>query len=178
MSMSNLLRLAEMLKTKNEIDAGIALVIGRPASIGYVGEYIASRVFEIELEKSASCKGIDGHFICESLAEKSVNVKWYTKQDGLLDINPDALPDYYLVLTGPHTSAYSSRGTTLPWIIEKVFLFDSKWLMEELKKRKVKLGIATSVIAQLWEEAEIYPNQNNRQLILKEEQRKELFLFG
>ena len=41
MSMSNLLRLAEMLKTKNEIDAGIALVIGRPASIGYVGEYIA-----------------------------------------------------------------------------------------------------------------------------------------
>jgi len=31
------------------------------------------------------------------LQEKTVNIKWYGKHEGILDIDPQALPDFYLV---------------------------------------------------------------------------------
>jgi len=146
--MSDLVRLAELLKEKHLIDEKIANLVGRPAQIGHVGEYIASVIFDIRLEASATAKGIDGHFATGPLAGRSVNVKWYGKLEGILDLTPAYLPDEYLVMTGPRSTALSSRGGHRTWIIQSVFLFDAHGLV-----------------------------QNNKRLLLSEEQRAMLSLF-
>ena len=176
--MSNLNNLSELIKTRNEVDFQISAIVQRPAIIGHVGEYIAAEVFGISLEESATNKSSDGFFKNGPLVDCTVNIKWYTKQTGILDITPDSLPDFYLVLTGEHGTATTSRGKHLPWIIKKVFLFNSQHLVSQLQSRNVKIGVATSVISSLWEEAEIFPNSQNRQLILSGEQRNKLGLFG
>jgi hypothetical protein len=175
--MEKLVHLAELIKKKNEIDSEIASIIDRPATIGHVGEYIASKLLKIQLEQSASQKGIDGYFVDGPLVGKSVNIKWYTKRSGLLDITPESLPDYYLVLTGPRAPASSSKGTILPWVIQEVFLFNSDELVQSLRARKVKIGIATSVVSGRWEKAMIYPHGNNHHLSLTDEQIRDLSLF-
>lgn len=176
--MEPLERLAELIRAKNSIDNEIADNIGRPTERGHVGEYIAASIFGIKLEQSAAHKGIDGRFIQEKLAGMTVNIKWYGKREGLLDINPSLLPDFYLVMTGPKSGAISSRGTTRPWIISSVFLFDAHELVRMLKARGIKIGIATSVRGQMWEDAEIYPVQRNNKLVLASDQKRQLALFG
>ena len=173
-----LVNLAELIRERNETSAEIAALIGRPAIFGHVGEYLASSIFDIQLNESASSKGTDGHFRAGPLAGKSVNVKWYGKQESILDITPRCLPDFYLVMTGPKSSAASSRETTRPWLIEHVYLFDAKILVSELSDRKLKVGIATSVRQCYWKDAEIYPHQTNQEYILSEEQKKMLRQFG
>ena len=176
MSMSSLPRLAELVRSRNTIDAEIAGIIGRPPLTGHLGEYIASVIFGIELHEMATHKGSDGIFRAGRLAGRSVNVKWYTRDEGLLDINPDAVPDYYLVLTGPRSPASSSRGATRPFVISSVFLFDSRSLLTVLQVTGVEVGVATSVRRELWGSAEVYPHAN---LILEVngEQRRALELF-
>jgi len=176
--MKKLERLAKLIQAKNKIDDEIAEVIGRPSLIGHIGEYIASEIFKIELEQSAVEKGIDGRFTQGPLKGQTVNIKFYAKRENLLDINPDYLPDYYLVITGPKSGPVSSRGATRPWLISSVYLFNSQKLMNELKNRDVKIEIATSVVSKLWDEAEIYPNQSNNIIPLSEEQVQQLRLFG
>ena len=94
-------RLAALLERRNDIDEDIADLIGRPALRGPVGEWIAQESFRVKLEENAARKGIDGRFEDGALADKTVNVKWYGKHESRLDINADAVPDYYLVMTGP-----------------------------------------------------------------------------
>ncbi|HIH36405.1 MAG TPA: hypothetical protein HA232_00650 [Methanocellales archaeon] len=175
--MKKLERLAELIHAKNKIDAEIAEIIGRPSLIGHIGEYIASEIFKIELKRSAVEKGIDGNFTQESLEGSTVNIKFHPKRENVLDVGTDPLPDYYLVITGPKSSAASSRGTTRPLFISNVYLFSSQKLINDLKDRGVKIGIATSVISNLWDEAEIYPNQRNRLILLSEEQIQQLERF-
>ena len=112
------------------------------------------------------------------MAARTVNVKWYGKGEGLLDIAAEALPDFYLVMTGPRVAAASSRGATRPWLISHVYLFDAAVLVERLRTRAVKIGIATSVAKELWEAAEIYPASRNELLTLSDEQQGRLALFG
>ena len=176
--MDDLTQLAELLKKRNLLEREITTLIGRPAEIGHIGEFIASSVFRIALEKSASHKSIDGHFRGGPLKESTVNIKWYARREGALDITPDALPDYYLVLTGPKSGAVTSRGQVRPWTIENVFLFDAQTLIDELKRGGVKIGVATSVRQHLWTKAEIYPVQRNDLLELSEDQREALMLFS
>lgn len=152
-------------------------MVGRPALIGHIGEHIAAEIFGIVLEHSATAKAIDGYFEAEPLKGKSVNIKWYARLEGLLDVTPQALPDYYLVLAGPRQAAISSRGMHRSWAIEHVFLFDAPALLEALNLRGVKVGIATSVTRLLWDEAEVFPTQRNGRLILSEAQRDALRLF-
>ncbi len=175
---SRLRDLAAAIRRRNVVAEQVASLVGRPALIGHVGEFIASRVFGIELEESASAKGIDGHFQGGPLAGMSVNVKWSTKHDGLLNVNPEALPDYYLVLAGPRTPAVSSRGSVRPWVIESVFLFDASSLVARLRQRGVKVGVATSVVRALWDEAEVDPVSRNPALTLADAQREALALFA
>lgn len=170
-------RLAELIRTKNRIDDEIAGIIGRPAQIGHVGEYIASNIFGIKLEESAARRAIDGHFMDGPLAGRTVNIKWYGKMEGLLDITPNHLPDYYLVMAGPKSGAISSRGKTRPWLISAVYLFDARHLVGMLNTRGVKIGVATSVAASMWEEAQIYPIQQSKTLVLSRDQRKQIELF-
>ena len=169
--------LAQLIKRRNQVDQEIASIIDYPALIGHVGEFIASTIFGIALETSASHKSYDGKFTRGAMAGKTVNIKWSAKRDGLVNLTPDDLPDYYLVMTGPKTGAVSSRGTSQPWCITSVFLFNAHQLVTTLRERGVKIGVATSVIARLWDEAEIYPTSRNPEFILSTEQRLLLALF-
>lgn len=81
-------------------------------------------------------------------------------------------------MTGPLSGPVSSRGTTRPWVIDAVYLFDARELVADLQARGVKMGVATSVRQELWRAAEIYPIQRSRRLVLTEEQRTMLGLFG
>src|SRR5688572_6097455 len=105
----DLARLADLVRKRNALECEITALIERPAAIGHIGEYIASRIFGIALERSASAKAIDGHFSADPMKGRSVNIKWYALREGLLDITPECLPDYYLALIGPRSSTITSR---------------------------------------------------------------------
>ena len=101
----------------------------------------------------------------------------YGKREGILDIRSEYLPDYFLVLTGPKSSAADSHGTTRPWVINEVFLFEARPLIDRLVTRGVKLGAATSVRAAEWEDARIYPVTSGAPLKLTRVQEDEIRLF-
>jgi hypothetical protein len=113
-----------------------------------------------------------------ALAGHSVNVKWYGKQEGVLDLHARGAPDYYLALTGPAGSVSSSRGATRPWVIHFVYLFDARRLLEDLRARGIKIRTGSSVRRALWAAAEVYPGPRNATLVLSQEQRDLLVLFG
>ena len=140
--MSQLEQLASLLAKRNAIDKEIAGLISRRALKGHVGEWIAQESFGVKLEESAAQKGFDGRFADGPLAGKTVNVKWYGKREGILDINPDGVPHCYLVMTGPKAAAMTSRGQTLPWVITEVFLFDAPALVKRFRVQKRRLGVA------------------------------------
>ena len=176
--MDDLTKQAQLIKQRNRLEEEITAVIGRPDQIGHLGEYIAAHMFNIQLEESAVAKSLDGYFKSGPVNGRSVNIKWYAKQEGLLDITPDSLPDYYLVLAGPKVGAVSSRGKTRPWLIESVHLFDTHTLVVQLKQRKLKIGVATSVRQAYWEQAEIYPMARCSNYSLTTPQREMLTLFS
>ena len=171
--------MASILARRNAIDEEIATLIGRPAVTGHVWEWIAHRIFGVTLARTAVQKGFDGRFAAGPLATKTVNVKWSGKREGLLNINPDGVPDYYLVMTGPKLAPTTSRGQTRPWVITEVFLFDAPALVERLRRRGVKLGVATSVRKHEWEAARVYPAAApGARLTLSDAQREMLKLFA
>jgi hypothetical protein len=176
--MSNLDALAELLSEMNSIGEQISEITQRPATIGHTGEYIASQVFDIELEESAVAKGIDGRFRSGKLTSRTVNVKWYGKLEYMLDINPEALPDFFLVMTGPKAKEPISKGSIRPWLIEFVFLINADELMIELEARGVKIGVATSVRKHEWQAAEIYPNKRSMVYRMTDEQMGMIMAFG
>ncbi len=177
--MSNLEQLASLVATHNAIDKRIADLIGRPALRGHVGEWIAQEIFGVTLEDSAVQKAFDGRFRGAPRAGKTVNVKWSGKREGLLNINPKGVPDYYLVMTGPKAAPMTSRGQTLPWVITEVFLFDAPALLQRLRERGVTLGTATSVRQHEWEAARVYPDEApGAPLKLTDAQREALKLFA
>jgi hypothetical protein len=176
--MAEIERIADLLKKRNEIDREISKIIGRPSTRGHIGEFIASKIFKIELESSAATKGIDGVFTDGPLRGKTVNIKLYGKREGVLDIAVHELADYYLVLTGPKSAATTSIGSSRPLVISNVYLFEMRKLMNKMRKRGVKIGVATSVTQSYWEEAEIYPLETNKKLELTEEQVRLLDLFS
>lgn len=101
----NLEQIAELLTRRNAIDAKIAAIVQRPMTSGHLGEWITSRIFDIELEASATNTAFDGRFRAGPLQDRTVNVKWYLKQECVLDTSASTTLDYYLVLTGPRSSA-------------------------------------------------------------------------
>lgn len=166
--------LASLIKQRNDLDREIAQMLGRPALPGHFGEFVAARIFNIALHESAAHKGSDGYFADGPLAGKTVNIKYYPKREGVLDMNRDNHPEFYLALTGPKSAAASSRGGHRPWVIERVYLFDTAALLGQLS---VKIGTATSVRQNLWDAAEIYP-YNASYFPLNEAQRNSLKLFS
>lgn len=171
-------RIALLLHERNAIDEQIAVIIQRPMTAGHLGEWIAAQVFGIQLEHSAVAAGIDGRFTSGPLTGRTVNVKWYLKREGLLDVSEAPVLDYYLVLTGPVSAAMSSRGGVRPWCIAAVYLFDARQLLAELQQRGVKVGIASSVRNAQWAAAEIFPRPTNPALPLESDQQRLLGLFA
>ena len=176
--MSKLEKLADLISERNRISKTISELIGRPALPRHIGEYIASKIFHIELEESATSKGIDGRFTEGPLKGKTVNIKLYGKREGFLDISLGNIADYYLVLTGPKSEPTSSRETSRPLVISNAYLFNMGELLKELRQRKVKIGIATSVASRYWQGAEIYPSNTNRTISITEWQTDQLGLFS
>ena len=177
MDAKSLARAAALLRERNAIDAEMAGLMQRPMTSGHLGEWIAAQVFDIELESSAAAEGIDGRFRSGLLHDCSVNVKWYLKREGVLDTTESAILDYYLVLAGPPSGAVSSKGTTRPWCIQAVFLFDARQLRAEQTAQGVRRGVASSVTKQQWAAAEIYPSGTNPRLALTPQQAEQLSLF-
>ena len=177
--MSNLKQLASLLARRNAIDEKITALINHPALRGPIGEWIVQEIFKVTLAKSANQKGFDGRFTCGPLAGQTVNVKWYGKREGLLDINPASVPDNYLVLTGPKAEATTSKGQTRPLVITEVFLFDASPLVDRFKVQKRRLGVAAYVRQHEWEEARVYPKAAlGARLTLTDAQREALKLFA
>lgn len=172
--------LAALIRQRNKIDQEITRIVGRPALPGHVGEYIAAAIFGIDLHTSAAHKGSDGVFTGGPLAGRTVNVKWYGREEGLIDLVATSGPDFYLVLTGPRATAAIARQLDRPWRIDSVYLFDAHALAGQLlaAKPNAKLGIATGVRRHLWQSAEIYPEQRNQELPLSDTQRRLLRLFA
>ena len=175
--METLQQISTLLRERNRVDRQISEIIGRPATTGHIGEFIAAAVFDIELMSSASNKTIDGHFRTGTLANKSVDIKFYGKQEGLLAINEGAQPDYFLVLTGERAAAASSKKKSRLCTIEFVYLFDGRSLGDDLRARGVKFGVAASVRAVHWASAEVYPTQRCQTLVISDEQKRLLKMF-
>jgi hypothetical protein len=173
-----LAHIARLLSQRNAIDDTIAAVIHRPMAAGHLGEWIAAQVFGIELEQSAVTAAIDGRFRFGPLQGCTVNVKWYLKQEGLLDMTESSELDYYLLLTGPRSAALTSRGATRPWHIDYVYLLHAPTLLTEQRARGVKTGVAASVLKAHWNAAEIYPVARNPLLPLGERETGLLRLFA
>ena len=169
--------LAGLLREHNKVGEQIAKLIGRPALTGHLGEFIASKIFDVELEKSATSAGIDGRFRSGLLAGRSVNIKCYLKLE-TLDINPRYLPDYYLVLTGPRSKAANSRGASRPFVISHVFLFETSPLCASLIARGIKLQTGSSLRRDIWDAGEVFPESNNARYEISDAQRSTLALFA
>lgn len=174
---AQLAEFAALLRERNSIDARIGAMLNRPASVGNIGEWIAAKVFDIELTAAANNTAFDGHFTTGSLSGRTVNVKAYGRQESSLDVTKSPTLDYYLVLTGPKGALNSSRGALRPFCIESVYLFKSQDLLAALEAIGVKVGVASSVRSAQWNAAEIYPRATNPALILTDKQRAQLAMF-
>jgi hypothetical protein len=174
----SLARAAVLLRERNAIDSELAGLTGRPMTSGHLGEWIAAQVFDIALEDAANAPAIDGRFRSGPLMGQTVNIKWYLKREGLLDMTESAALDFYLVLTGPRAAAGSTRSSTRPWQIDAVYLFHAGHLLDQQHARNIKIGVATSVLTSQWETAEIFPGPRNPLLPLSPAQASLLRLFA
>ena len=95
---------AALLRRRNILDEQIGRFINRPMTAAHAGEWIASRIFDIELEPSAVAKAIDGRFRTGALAGRSVNVKWY------LTVRPRRIDAVYLFDAQPLLTEQRGRG--------------------------------------------------------------------
>ena len=66
----------------------------------------------------------------------TVNVRWYLKQDALLDMTVSPAPDHYLVMTGPRATL--EDAATRPWRISTVCLFDDLGRCRDLSEGSVQ----------------------------------------
>lgn len=171
-------QVAELVRQRNAIDEQLATLIGRLPIMGHLGEWVAIRIFDLESAATATQRGWDARFRGGPHAGRTVNVKFYGKGQGILDLHETFPPDFYLVLVGPRGTATSSRGASRPTVIEWVHLFDARKVHEDLQGRGRKIGIASSVRRQLWDASEIYPADNPDVLPLSAEQREAVVSFA
>lgn len=171
-------QLAAMIRQKNAADRGVAEIIERPALSGHFGEFVAAKIFDIRLHRSAATAGSDGVFGNGPLRGRSVNIKYYTRHERLLDLKTENGPDYYLVMTGPPAAPVASRRQIRPWVIVSVFVFEAVTLLSELRRRnpRKRIGLATYVPADLWNGVEVYPC-NSALLPLEQSQKDMIALF-
>lgn len=173
MDTAGLTSIAMLLRERNRIDARITDIVGRPVASGHLSDWIAAQIFDIELEPVAHT-AIDGRFRGGALAGRTVNVKHYTRPQGLLDMNDTEALDYYLVMTGPRRPISRAHQ---PWSIDHVYLFDAHDLHEELRAQMRRIGVATSVRPEYWRAAEVYPDPARPALALGPRQTAALASF-
>ena len=168
--------LAGLLRVRNALDAEIVRIIGRPASTGNLGEFIAARIFDIHLAVSGVNPGHDGYFASGPLEGKTVNIKLYSRDDATLDISTHP-SDFYLVLRGPRLHK-AAGPRALPFRIDSIYLFESLSLRGMLAEAGVRVGVATSVRRAVWDTARIYPDAPGAPLALTDAQIAMIVAFG
>jgi hypothetical protein len=176
--MTNLPRLAELIRSRNTVESNIANLLGCEVNLSNLGERIAAAIFGIRLIPAATSNGFVGIFTNPALTGKTVDVRWYPRRDSFMNVHIDPAPDYTLVLAGPKIEPDEARALVNPWVITSVYLFSMQELLATLRARGVRVGTRISVNSQLWERAEIFPVQHNTTLVLTGEQRQLLQLFG
>jgi hypothetical protein len=70
---TELAELGALLRKRNALDARIGRLLDRPVKTGSIGEWIAARIFDVELETAANTAGYDGRFTTAGLAGRTVN---------------------------------------------------------------------------------------------------------
>jgi hypothetical protein len=171
---AQLAALAGLLRERAVIGDRISEIIKKAPHPGRIGEFIAARVFDIELHPHAAHPGSDGVFRSGPLAGRSVNVKFYSRWDGQLEVRAHHAPDYILVLTRPAAKA-GDTGPTSRCLIASAFLFEYAALIAA----GVKPVVAASVREALWEEARIYAEASAKPLVaIDDRQRGLLQAFG
>lgn len=180
--MEKLKELSSLIKHWNEIEAKISGLIKHPGTIENIGEYIAEQVFSIKLEKSKTQKGYDGRFTKGALKGRKVNIKIARERESYIDWRDDALPEYFLILTGPKRTSRKRAELGRPIRITNVYLFEVDSTRRILLSRGVSLPkgkrVQASVIGELWDKAEVYPHQVCMQLRVSPVQKAMLSLFG
>ncbi|THV27308.1 hypothetical protein [Glycomyces paridis] len=151
MDTAGLTSIAMLIHERNRIDARITDIVGRPVVSGHLSDWIAAQVFDIELDPVPGSP-VDGRFRSGALAGRTVNVKHYTRNHGLLDMTDSEELDYYLVMTGPRVPVAGA------WSIDRVYLFDAQALYDDLSEQLRRIGVATSVRPEYWRAAEVHPN--------------------
>jgi hypothetical protein len=165
---------ARLLRERNEIDGEITRIINRPAVAGHLGEWLASQLFDIDLEPPDSAEAFDGRFASGPLATRTVNIEWISKRDEDLVLTSSRPVDFHLVFTGPKALALTIRGIARPVKINGCYLFEARGR----EARQATRGAASSLLAEQWDAAEIFPGGNNPLLAIGPEARGLLALFG
>lgn len=170
--------LADLIRRKNAIDADIAAIVGRPAQMGHVGEHVAAEIFW-HCARAFSINEVHRRLLRHGSLGGPVSQHQVVRETGgvagsCAQLPPGLLPSDDRT-QGP---AMSSRGGVRPWLISHVFLFESTNLYDALDRTGSKIGVATSVRAHLWAEAELFPEQRNPSLPLTSDQRNALLMFS
>ena len=63
-------------------------------------------------------------------------------------------------------------------MVDTVYLFDTLDLLAKIRSRRIKIGVATSVLMEDWEAARIFPARSGAPLRLTKAQVAALKLFG
>jgi len=165
-ALASVTAVAQLVRERNEIDGEITRIINRPSVAGHLGEWLASQLFDIDLEPPDSAEAYDGRFASGPLATRSVNIEWISKRDEDLALASARPIDFRLVFAGPRALALTMRGISRPVRINACYLFDTRGL---------EAGQATPGE---WDAAEIFPRRNNSQLAIDPEAHALLALFG
>lgn len=175
--MSDLARLAQLVRARNTVESNIANLLRCSVNLNDIGEYIAATIFGITLIPSTHHSEFAGIFAHDHLAGKTVDIQWYPRREGFMNVHSQPAPDFYLVFAGPRQESSTTRALVNPWLITSVHLFESNELLAALHERGVQIGSHTSIINQFWERSEIFPQARNTILTLTDEQRQLLRLF-
>lgn len=179
--MNDLTHLADLIRIRNVVNSSVSRIIGMPAETGNIAEFVAAAIFDFQFAPPNSAI-IDGVFTDQSpLAGKTANVKYRSTAHRRLNLANSAdlalHPDFYLALRGPATAKDPTSETTLPFLIDSVYLFASAVLIPKIVAEG-KPNIGPNVGVNHWKCARIYPEQVNQTLILNDEQRAALRLFA
>jgi hypothetical protein len=169
---------ARLVRERDVIDGEITRIINRPAVAGHLGEWLASELFDIDLEPPGSAEAFDGRFASGPLATGTVNIEWISRRDEQLDPDSSRAIDFHLVFTGTRALALTTKGLVRPVRINACYLFDARELEARQAARGATSCAAAGLRAEEWNAAEIFPDRNNPLLTIGPEAHGLLALFG
>ncbi len=170
--------LAEFIRIRNVADQGIARFIGRAPHPDSIAAFVASRIFDIELQPTPG----RARFRSGPFKDRSVQVQYASRNNGTLAMvksdHPADHPDVYLVITGQRSDVTPVVDTVTPWVVTNVYLFRTEWIIDRLISHGIEIGTATHVPKHLWEQAAVYPKANPSLYPISSRQRSALELFA